>query len=183
MGFLSWFCYCILVCPVFYTFAFFPDFFPQVCFTILYSIMTLELFYDDLLFFFYPYQFSLPVQSTSKKCQVMLNHNLWLQLPLFYLFERKRVFKSNLFICFQPKYNLFFLCRWWCGTYFRLFQQWAVSIKLGSFIGKEWKNMGLIPPHQSNPQSCQATRRSELWPSRPKDQFLNWADRYVLNTW
>lgn len=141
-------CYCILVCPVFYTFAFFPDFFLHVCFTVLYFILTLELLYDDLLFLFTPYDFSLPVQPTSKRCQVMLNHNFWLQLPSFYLFEKE--YLNQIFVCFQSKYNLFFLCRWWCGTCFRLFQRWAVSIKLESFIGNEWKNIGLIPPHQSS---------------------------------
>ena len=54
MGFLSRFYYCILVCPVFSTFAFFLDFFPQVCFTILYFITTFKLFYDNLLVFFLP---------------------------------------------------------------------------------------------------------------------------------
>lgn len=114
-------CYCILVCPVFYTFAFFPDFFLHVCFTVLYFILTLELLYDDLLFLFTPYHFSLPVQPASKRCQVMLNHNFWLQLPSFYLFEKE--YLNQIFVCFQSKYNLFFLCRWWCGICFRLFQQ------------------------------------------------------------
>lgn len=102
-------------------------------------------------FFFLPLTtfLSLPVQPTSKRCQVMLNRNFWLQLPSFYLFEKE--YLNRIFVCFQSKYNLFFLCRWWCGTCFRLFQQWAVSIKLESFIGNEWKNMGLIPSHQSNP--------------------------------
>lgn len=99
-------------------------------------------------FSFCPCHFPLPVPPTSKRSHVTLNRNFRLQFFSFYLFEKE--YLNRIFVYFPSKYNLFFLCRWWCGTCFRLFQQWAVSIKLESFIGNEWKNMRLIPPHQSN---------------------------------
>lgn len=156
MGFLSRFYYYILVCPVFYTFALFLDFFPQVCFTILYFIMTLKLFYDDLLFLFTPTTFLclLNLQTRDvKSCWIITSG------CSFLCFVCLRcvcvcLFKCNFFWFFACKYNLFFLCRWWCGTYFRLFQQWAVSIKLESFIGNEVvKDYGMdsSPPIQLLP--------------------------------
>lgn len=151
MGFLSRFYYCILVCPVFSTFAFFLDFFPQVCFTILYFITTFKLFYDNLLvFFFTPTTFLclLNLQARNvKSCWIITSSCSFLCCVCVCVC----LFKWYFFVCFQSKYNLFFLCRWWYGTYFRLFQLWAVSIKLGSFIGNEWKNMWWILFYQSNP--------------------------------
>jgi serine/threonine protein kinase len=106
MSFLSWFYYCILVCPVFYTFAFFLGFFLQVCFIVLYFVTTLELFYDHLLFLFTPPTFLCLLNLQARDVsQIMSNHNLWLQLHFVYVYTCVRMYLNGVF-CFQPKYIL-----------------------------------------------------------------------------